>query len=128
MARFSDCPIQNPGSDNVYFDFFPAKYVTKYLEDYVDSHVYAGKSLRERIEFNAPVQNVLQNRDTDLWVASTDKLSVLSTSKLMISAEYAITSRSRFFHGKIMHHRDFLGSCGPRGQAHCYPWRSEICC
>jgi len=116
MARFSDCPIQNPDPDDVYFDFFPAKYVTKYLEDYVDSHIYAGKSLRERIRFNAAVQSVWQNRDTGLWIASADKLSVLSTSKLMICA--GLTSIPNMpslpgqdsFTGKIMHHRDFGSS------------------
>jgi dimethylaniline monooxygenase (N-oxide forming) len=116
MARFSDYPIQNPGPDEVYFDFFPAKFVTKYLEDYVDNHVYAGKSLRERIEFNTTVQSVRQNRDTGLWMASTDKPSILSTPKLMICA--GLTSIPNMpslpgqdsFTGRIMHHRDFGSS------------------
>ena len=116
MARFSDSPIQNPDPDDVYFDFFPAKYVTKYLEEYVDSHIYAGKSLRERIEFNATVQSVRQNRDTGLWIASTDKPSILSTPKLMICA--GLTSVPNMpslpgqdsFTGKITHHRDFGSS------------------
>src|ERR1700730_12498125 len=100
MARFSDYPIQNPGPDEVYFDFFPAKFVTKYLEDYVDNHVYAGKSLRERIEFNATVQKCpakpghgpLDSLDGQAIYTFDPKAHDLCGAN--VHSEYAITSRS----------------------------------
>jgi dimethylaniline monooxygenase (N-oxide forming) len=45
MARFSDSPIKTPKPDDIYYGFSPARYVTSYLEEYVDSHVYAGRTL-----------------------------------------------------------------------------------
>jgi dimethylaniline monooxygenase (N-oxide forming) len=116
MARFSDSPIKTPKLDDVYYGFFPARYVTNYLEDYVDSHVYAGESLRERIAFNTAVQSVRQSPSTRFWIVSTDSLSVFSTPKLLICA--GLTSVPNMpslpgqdsFKGKIMHHRDFGSS------------------
>jgi dimethylaniline monooxygenase (N-oxide forming) len=45
MARFSDSPIKTPKPDDIYYGFPPARHVTSYLEEYVDSHVYAGRTL-----------------------------------------------------------------------------------
>ena len=116
MARFSDSRIETPQLDDVYYDFFPAKYVTRYLEDYVDSHVYAGRSLRERIVFNAAVQNVRRDSDTRSWIVSTDELSLLSTPKLIVCAGLtsvpnmpSIPGQSSF-QCKVVHHRDFGSS------------------
>lgn len=49
MAEFSDQPVILPPNEKMYHGFFPAKHITKYLEEYLDSHVYNGKSLRERV-------------------------------------------------------------------------------
>lgn len=116
MARFSDSPIKTPTPDDVYYGFFPAGYVTSYLEDYVDSHVYAGKSLRERIAFNTAVKRVRRDPDTESWIVTMNNLSVVSTRKLMVCA--GLTSIPNMpslpgqglFTGKIMHHRDFGSS------------------
>ncbi|KAI4124944.1 MAG: hypothetical protein LQ338_004549 [Usnochroma carphineum] len=53
MAGFSDRAIELPPDAEIYHDIFEAKYVTQYLEDYVDSHIYDSRSLRDRI-FNWP--------------------------------------------------------------------------
>ena len=116
MARFSDLPIETPSSDDVYYGFFPARYVTKYLEDYVDNHIYNGHTLRERIAFNTEVQNVQRHPKLSSWIVSTDKLPVLSTPKLMICA--GLTSVPNMpslpgqhsFKGQVMHHKDFGSS------------------
>jgi hypothetical protein len=39
-----------PPQAEVFNDIFEARYVTEYLESYIDSHVYCGRSLRERIK------------------------------------------------------------------------------
>ncbi|TGO33276.1 hypothetical protein BHYA_0255g00040 [Botrytis hyacinthi] len=48
MTDFSDIPIVLPPDAKTYHDTFEAKYVTKYLEEYVHVHVYNEKSLRDR--------------------------------------------------------------------------------
>lgn len=55
MSGFSYVPMSLPPDAVTYHDIFEAKYVTKYLEDYVDSHTYSGKSLRDRIMFKVKV-------------------------------------------------------------------------
>ena len=116
MARFSDSSIETPKPDDVYYSFFPASYVTKYLEEYVTSHVYAGRSIRERIIFGEAVPNVRWEPQTRSWIISTDKPAALSTPKLMVCA--GLTSIPNMpsipgqetFKGRIMHHRDFGSS------------------
>ncbi|KAF7897536.1 hypothetical protein EAF00_005764 [Botryotinia globosa] len=49
MTGFSDIPIVLPPNAKTYHDTCEAKYVTKYLEEYVDVHVYNEKSLRGRV-------------------------------------------------------------------------------
>jgi cation diffusion facilitator CzcD-associated flavoprotein CzcO len=116
MARFSDSPIKTPKPREVYYGFFPAHYVTSYLEDYADSHRYAGKSLRERIAFSTAVTHVRRDPHTESWIVTTDNLSVFSTRKLMVCA--GLTSVPNMpslpgqesFTNKIIHHRDFGSS------------------
>ncbi|TEY70192.1 hypothetical protein BOTCAL_0110g00110 [Botryotinia calthae] len=45
MTDFSDIPIVLPPDVNTYHDTVEAKYVTKYLEEYVDVHVYNKKTI-----------------------------------------------------------------------------------
>lgn len=68
MAEFSDRPLPEPSKEEDYYGFFPAKYVTKYLEDYADNHVYADRSIRDRIRFDCHI-NAIRKED-DLWVVS----------------------------------------------------------
>lgn len=116
MARFSDSPIKVPTPDDVYYDFFPARYVAKYLEEYVDSHTYARRTLRARIVFNTEVQRVRRHPTTSLWMASTDKLPIISAPKPMICTGLTSVPNmpslpgQKDFKGEIMHHQDFGSS------------------
>lgn len=51
MSGFSDMPLTVPQDAEVFSDIFEAKYVTEYLEKYIDDHVYCERSLRGRIKF-----------------------------------------------------------------------------
>ena len=100
----------------MYYGFFPAQHVTKYLEDYVDKHIHNRRTLRERIAFDTTVSSVRRDSASGLWVVSTDNLPPCRTSKLMICS--GLTSVPNMpslpgkeaFKGKIMHHRDFGSS------------------
>ncbi|KAI1758728.1 flavin-binding monooxygenase-like protein-like protein [Hypoxylon sp. FL1150] len=52
IAEFSDMPMERPPKEDYTHDLFHAKYTTKHLEDYVCSMTHAGKTLRDRIQFN----------------------------------------------------------------------------
>lgn len=69
MTGSSDRPIVLPPDANTYHDTFEAKYVTWYIEDYVDVHVYDGKSLRERVIFGFKVSRI-EEVDGEWWVRS----------------------------------------------------------
>lgn len=56
MTSFSDVALQVPEGAPKLHDTFESKYVTQYLEEYVDSHVYNGSSLRSRIRLNTEVR------------------------------------------------------------------------
>ncbi|KAF2184197.1 FAD/NAD(P)-binding domain-containing protein [Zopfia rhizophila CBS 207.26] len=58
LAEFSDMPMDRPLEQDCSRDLFKAKYTTEYLEKYVDQVRYAGRSLRERIQFSIQVQSI----------------------------------------------------------------------
>ena len=114
MAEFSDKPLPDPPEDEDYYGFFPAKYVTKYLEDYVDDHVYANRSLRDRIRFNCEINAV--TKEGAKWKVSCDEkgsLRVFTAPKLMVAT--GLSSKPKMpvfpnqdaFKGLILHHKDF---------------------
>ena len=58
MTSFSDFPLSIPNNTPKLHDTFEAKYVTHYLEEYVDSHVYNGQWLRSRIRLDTQAHTV----------------------------------------------------------------------
>ena len=111
MAEFSDSPMNLPPSEDRYFDFFPAKYVTQYLEAYVDSHIYDGTTIRERIHFSTRVMNV--SKRLDEWHLALDSDKILRTPRLIDAS--GMTSRpfipkhvgQNQFLGLQLHHKGF---------------------
>jgi dimethylaniline monooxygenase (N-oxide forming) len=65
MSGFSDVPLTVPHDAEVFNDIFEAKYVTNYLEDYLDNHVYSGTPLRERVKVGFAVSQVY--KVCDVW-------------------------------------------------------------
>jgi len=111
MAEFSDRPM-TPLPEDQYYGFFPAKYVTAYLECYVDNHKYNGQTLRERIMFNVHVDKIERKSD-DTWLIFRNGDSKLESSKLIDAT--GMTSLPNIphmtgvqdFRGKMIHHKDF---------------------
>ena len=111
MAEFSDQPMRRPPTCDLHYDFFPAKHVTEYLESYIDSHKYGGRSLRDRIRFFTSVQQI--SRKDSLWHLSLDSNTAVVTGKLidatgMTSLSYTPTlSGQTGFSGLRIHHKEF---------------------
>ena len=63
-GEFSDAAMPRPPEEDVFYDFFKAKYTTEYLEGYVDRQAFAAKGLRQRIRFGWKVnksENLMGN-------------------------------------------------------------------
>ena len=98
---------------------FDAKYITQYLEQYTEKHVYADRSIADRVLFNFAVTNVL--KEGDQWIIHGTKdgrkeVCFFRTSKVMVAN--GLTSspnmpqlRNReIFGGLILHQKDFGSS------------------
>lgn len=113
MTSFSDVALEIPKDAPRLHDTFEAKYVTQYLDEYVDSHVYNGRSLRSRIRLNAEVRTV--EKIGRGWILQIDGAvpQNLRCSKLAVAS--GLTSspvmpnfpRGHDWKAPILHHRDF---------------------
>lgn len=112
MAEFSDRAMRPPPKEDQYFGFFPARYVTEYLESYVNDHVYDSKTLRERIIFNVTVQHV--KKSEGYWIVTCDG-SVGSVRAPKLIDATGMTSLPNIppipgqaeFRGLAIHHKEF---------------------
>lgn len=111
MAGFSDQAIELPSGAETYHDIFEAKYVTKYLEDYVDNHIYNGKSLRDRILFGFRVVSL--EKLNDRWQVWGSDAQTMSAPRVIVATGH--TSRpvmpalpqNEPFLGLVIHQKDF---------------------
>ncbi|KAF2016942.1 flavin-binding monooxygenase-like protein-like protein [Aaosphaeria arxii CBS 175.79] len=116
IAEFSDMPMERPPAEDLMHDLFRAKYTTKYLEDYVDSKSHAGKTLRDRVQFNTEVQSI--EKIDEKWqfrcantVDGTQR-TMISSKVMMANGQASLPNVPNFpgkgnFQGKIIHSIDF---------------------
>ena len=113
MSSFSDVPLSIPKDAPTVHDTFPSKYVTQYLEEYVDSHVYNGTTLRSRIKFNAEVGTV--EKASQGWVLHMNDAERQPLRCFKLAVATGLTSlpimptfpKSPDWLAPILHHRDF---------------------
>lgn len=115
MTGFSDVPINStiPADAPLFHDTFEAKYVTFYLEDYADSHIYNGTPLRSRILFNHRVSKVEKKGST--WAVYTEGKAghVFQTPKLVVAVGHTsvpnmpLLRNQEQFQGYVGHHKAF---------------------
>ena len=111
MAEFSDRPMKPPPSEDQYYGFFPARYVTEYLESYFDDHEYNDLTIRDRIKFNCKVSNV--EKTAALWVISRHNGPEIRAPKLIDATGMTSTPNlphlkgQEDFEGKLLHHKNF---------------------
>ena len=113
MTSFSDVALEVPEDAPKLHDTFESKYVTQYLEKYVDSHVYNGSPLRSRIRLNAEVLTV--EKIGSGWVLQVDGALAQSFRCNRLAVASGLTSspnmpnfpRSHDWMAPILHHRDF---------------------
>lgn len=120
MSGFSDTPITLPPDAETYHDIFESKYVTKYLESYVDRHVYNGRSLRDRICFGISVCQV-EKLDKS-WAVSARRNEkeeeTFHSAKLVIATGHTtiptmpVLPGQGLFQGPILHQKEFGQATG----------------
>ena len=112
MAEFSDTPLELPPEDQTLHGFFPARYITKYLEEYLDTHIYYGKTLRDRVLLGHEVistvkdagkWNVLCRASEEIFVARR----LVVASGLTSKPHQPLLPNRATFSGDVLHHRDF---------------------
>ncbi|KAI0165094.1 flavin-binding monooxygenase-like protein-like protein [Hypoxylon sp. FL1284] len=116
LAEFSDMPMKRPPAEDCMSDLFPARYTTQYLEAYVDKMSHAGKTLRDRIQFNTQVESIrkvngrwqLQCVDT----VSKSQRTMFSMRLMVANGQSSAPNLPNFpgkehFQGKIIHSIDF---------------------
>ena len=112
MAEFSDVPLKSPPEDQTHHGFFPASYITKYLEEYLDMHIYGGKTLRDRVLLGHEVTSAV--KDASKWnVLCEASEEVFITRRLVVASgltskphQPLLPDRAAFI-GEVLHHRDF---------------------
>ena len=87
MSGFSDTTLTLPPDAENYHDIFESKYVTKYLESYVDEHMYNGRTLRDRICFGIRVRQMEKLDDSWTVLAQHNKKEdkIFRSAKLVIA-------------------------------------------
>lgn len=65
LAEFSDARLQLPEGEPTWNNLFHARNFTNYVEEYIDTHVYSGKSMRDRIMFGFSVTKI--EKVDDYW-------------------------------------------------------------
>ena len=116
MTSFSDVELILPDDSPQRWDTFPAQYVTQYLEDYLDNHIYTDRSLRDRVYVNSKVISVRKTHNG--WTVQTegDRPKTFQCTKLAIAAGQSSLPnmpeipKDPCCKLPLIHHRDF-GTC-----------------
>jgi dimethylaniline monooxygenase (N-oxide forming) len=110
FVGFSDRPLIVLDAE-LYYRHFPARYLTLYLEGYVDDHVFHDKSLRSRIQLGMRVERVF--KVNDVWVVHTTSGENFTAGKLVdaigLTSEPSVPNipGRDSFRGLQIHHKDF---------------------
>ncbi len=112
MAEFSDRPLKLPPEEKPYHGYFPARYITRYLEEYLDSHKYSGKTLRDRVLLSHEVDRA-ENHSNGWNILCKNSEEVFVTKRLILASGLTSTANMpslpnrSAFSGRILHHREF---------------------
>ncbi|KAL8748809.1 MAG: hypothetical protein Q9184_007077 [Pyrenodesmia sp. 2 TL-2023] len=113
--EYSDMPMQEPPKEDMYEASFKAKYTSHYLETYIDRCVHAGRTLRERIEYNFKVHKITKV-DGEWTISGQDKTGetrMLKSPKLIVASgltsvpNMPILPGQERFRNPIIHQKDF---------------------
>ncbi|KAL8674406.1 MAG: hypothetical protein Q9168_001198 [Polycauliona sp. 1 TL-2023] len=112
--EYSDMPMPKPPEQDMFNGVFKAKYTSAYLEDYIDRRVYAGQTIRQRINFNFHVQHITKANGEWIVSGTSDSgATVLRSAKLIVASgltsvpNMPILPGQENFEKPIIHQKDF---------------------
>ena len=109
-AEWSDVPMARPPEDDIYYEFFKAKYTSKYVEQYLDSHRFADRSLRDRIKLGFKVNTI--KKSENVWIVTGDT-AVFRAFKVIVASGLTSTPntpglpRVERFETPVIHQESF---------------------
>ncbi|KAJ4982839.1 hypothetical protein SVAN01_11659 [Stagonosporopsis vannaccii] len=111
--EYSDIPLEIPESEKneLYHYHFPARHFSTYLENYASAHVFAGKSVSDRILCGTKVEKLWM--EGGIWKASTSagKLypayKIIDATGLTSIPDIPSFTGSGSFRGIQIHSKDF---------------------
>lgn len=109
--EYSDQKLEGVEPSDQYYQYFKAWHFTRYLNQYLDSHVYEGKSLRDRLVVNARIEKLWKHEGQ--WHARTESGDQYTAPKVIDAT--GLTSVPNIpeipgadkFEGTIVHHKEF---------------------
>jgi cation diffusion facilitator CzcD-associated flavoprotein CzcO len=109
--EFSDQPLEGVELKDQYHQYFRAWHFTRYLNQYLDNHVYEGKSLRDRLVLNARIEKLWKHEGQ--WHAQTVSGDQYAAPKVIDAT--GLTSVPNIpeipgadtFQGTLIHHKEF---------------------
>ena len=109
-AEWSDVRMPRPPEDDIYYEFFKAKHTSKYVEQYVESHRFADRSLRDRIRFGFKVNNI--KKSDNVWIVTGDTavfraFKVIVASGLTSTPDMPELPGVENFEAPIIHHESY---------------------
>lgn len=75
--------MPRPPEDDIYYEFFKAKHTTNYVEQYLDFHRFADRSLRDRVNFGFKVNTI--KKLGNAWIVTGDT-AVFRASKVIVAS------------------------------------------
>jgi dimethylaniline monooxygenase (N-oxide forming) len=90
MAEFSDQPLPPIPEADQYHGFFPAKYVAQYLDSYIESHIYADRTLSSRIRTNSRITHLRKDPSDGQWYAQVREQNAESQRSYEVTAPRVI--------------------------------------
>ncbi|KAH7333366.1 hypothetical protein BKA65DRAFT_43331 [Rhexocercosporidium sp. MPI-PUGE-AT-0058] len=83
MLGYSCYPMPTPPKEESFYDLFPGHHVTAYLEAFSLHKIFAGKTIKDRVNFDSPVSNI--TKEKDLWNVETRTGKIFICKKLIIA-------------------------------------------
>ncbi|KAI4232357.1 MAG: hypothetical protein LQ349_005070 [Xanthoria aureola] len=102
--------MDRPPDSDLHHEFFKAKHTTRYLENYLDSHCYAGRSLRNRIELGFCVESITKRDDE--WLVIGNRAQYRTPRIIVANGLFSCANIPKFagydtFKGPIIHQEAF---------------------
>ena len=102
--------MKRPPEDDIYYEFFKAKYTSKYMEEYLDSHSFADRSLRDRIVLGFKVKTI--KKSDNAWNITGDTATFRASKVIVASGLTSAPSIPQLpgiehFEAPVIHHERY---------------------